>query len=236
MKSVSGFVHPENDGYPMLAGWSPDAKWIAFTVFRAIGNADLRSKLYLVPEAGGPLRQLGKAAYGILTPAWSLDNQSLYASQSHAPDYQRDSPSSKLVRIGILGGQITQLSRSGMWPKPSPDGKFIYFFINTNPYNRLARIEVETGSEERLWDRADNFLFTAYAVADYYLYLFQEVSRTSSNHVLTRFDLRNAPTLRDRPNPLLGPNSPSYRPTNASSISSNRKNPKRRVVLVHALR
>jgi dipeptidyl aminopeptidase/acylaminoacyl peptidase len=228
VKSVPGF--PDSvAGFPMLAGWSPNGKWIAFTVLPAHGNADLRSNLYVVPAAGGPLRQLGQGAFALSTPAWSVDSQSIYASRSNG----LGDPSSQLVRIDQRTDKTTQLASDGMWPQPSRNGKFLYFF--SHPRWMLSRIVIATGEELDFWEVRDNFLLD-YAVADRYVYLFQPPTRNSvtETHVLIRFDSERHELSAIGEVPFR-PRSAQLSPDQRLLYLGQQDNAKQRVVVVHGL-
>jgi Tol biopolymer transport system component len=222
-----------DDGVTNLVGWSPDGKWIAFVVFPAQGNADLRSWLYIVPSSGGVARRLGKEAFAFDNPSWSRDSKSLYGAQGWPADDQGHDLKHPLVRVDIADGKLSPLGADGMWPQVSPDGRFLYFF--TSPYPKLLRIPIEGGNKERLSDQGD-FLWFCAAVGARYLYLFQKPPRNSVGriHKLIRFDpeSRQATELADIP---FQPRFAHLSPDEHSLYFGQLDDPKRRVVLVRGL-
>jgi Tol biopolymer transport system component len=167
---VPAFTHPAIEGAPVITGWSPDGKWIAFTVFPMQGNADLRSRLYIVSSAGGAVRRLGKEAEALYNPVWSHDGKALFATQGWSMEDRVHGNASALVKVSADDGSISQLADSGIWPQLSPDGRVLYFF--TSPYTRLSRVSTDDGKEETLGE-TDAFDFVGYAVGARYLYLFR---------------------------------------------------------------
>ena len=231
VKSIPTFVNPPDDAVPMIAGWSPDGKWIALTTFPAHGNADTRSYLYIVPASGGPLRRLAKDAYDINNPIWSRDSRSLYGSgEWRTGELATSQP---LVRIEIVDGKITKLPADGMSPQVSRDGKILYFF--TRPRPLLSRIRTTAGAaEERLWDK-ENLLWFSYAVGTRYVYLFREPQETAGRkHTLVRFqpDTRETVALAEV---AFQPRSAYLSHDERFLYFAQQESPKRRVVLVHGL-
>jgi Tol biopolymer transport system component len=233
VKTIPGFVDPKDDGWPRLVGWSPDEKWIAFSVFPAHGNADVRSYLYVVPSSGGILRRLAKEAYALDTPSWSRDSKSLYGVQGWSIEDRTHDLESPIVRVNVADGKLTALGAHGIWPQQSPNGKYLYYF--TRPRPKLSRIRIDGGPEERLLDREDIFGF-GYATGGQYVYLFQRPSRNGAggNYRILRFDpeSRQAIVLNEIP----------FQPRFANLSSDERflyfgqqEEPKRRAVLVRGL-
>jgi Tol biopolymer transport system component len=233
VKSIPAFSGPTDDGVASLVGWSPDGKWIAFSVFPRGGNADVRSHLYIVPPSGGTPRRLGKEAYALDTPTWSRDGKSLYAAQGWAIDDRTHDFKSPIVRVDVTDGKLTPLGADGMWPRVSRDGKFVYFF--TQPRPKLSRIPDGGGAAELLYDK-DDLLWYSIGVGERYLYLFQKPPRDAIGqaHNIIRFDpeLRQATVLASVP---FRPQSAFLSPDGRSLYFEQRENPKRRVVLVQGL-
>ncbi|MFN7922399.1 MAG: hypothetical protein U0Q16_20010 [Bryobacteraceae bacterium] len=231
VKSIPGFLSPQDDGVPRLAGWSPDIKWIAFTVAPVRGNADFRSDLYVVPSSGGTPRRLGKEAYALNFPAWSADSKSLYAAQGWSIFDRARESKSPLVRIDLSSGGITQMGVDGMWPRPSQDGKFVYFFTRTR--SKLSRIPVNGGPTEQLWDKDDLLPYYA-AIGARALYLVQKTLAGAHDHRLLRFDpdSRKATLLAEVP---FGPRALYWSPGENALYLQQEGDSKRRVVLVEGL-
>jgi Tol biopolymer transport system component len=176
---------PGVQGGPLIWGWSPDGTWIAFTFFLSRGNTDVRSLLYIVPTSGGPPRRLATEAYAIFAPTWSRDSKSLFAAQTWDIEDRAHDMDSPLVRVDIANGAIVKAAPNGMWPKVSPDGKFVYFF--TEPYPKLSRVRLENGAEERLREEDDLAIGTM-VVSRHGLYLFQDKHQRDLHQYLVRFD------------------------------------------------
>jgi hypothetical protein len=185
--SVPALLDSGDDGVPSLVQWSPDGKWIAFTVFPRYGNADLRSHLYVVPASGGGPRRLGQEAYALDNPTWSRDSKSLYTAQGWPVDDRSHDSSDPIVRVDLATGTLSPIGVDGMWPRVSPDGKFLYFF--TSRTRKLSRIPTNGGTAEELWDREDLLWYSA-SVGSRFLYLFQEGPRNgqAQTYKLLRFD------------------------------------------------
>lgn len=197
VRNIPGFSNPDDEGFPSLAGWSPDGQWIAFTVRPRRGNADIRTDLYVVSPSGGLPRRLGIAAYGLDMPTWDRDGKALYAAQGWSPDDPVNDDKSPIVKITVADGRITPVGANGMWPLVSPDGKFVYFFSTPRP--KLFRIAIGSNLPEQLWDRQNLDWFNA-TVGAHDLYLFEQPPRdTKSSYKLIRFDptSRQATPLAD---------------------------------------
>jgi len=233
VRSVPGFENPKDAGVPSLAGWSPDGKWIAFTVFPRRGNADIRTYLYVISSSGGVPQRLGKEAYSLDMPTWSPDSKSLYAVQGWQADNGPSPSKSLLVRVSLVDGTITSLGADGIWPRVSPDGKVIYFF--TSPRPKLSRIPIGGGAAERLWEK-DNLLWFCAGLGARYLYLFQQPPRDAEGqtHTIIRFDpeSRQAIPLADIP---FGPRSAYLSADERFLYFEQQEDPKQRVVLVRGL-
>jgi len=232
VKSIPGFTTGwKGDGVPNLVGWSPDGRWIAFTVFPAHGNADLRSYLYVVPSFGGVLRRLAKEAYALYNASWSRDSKSLYGEQGWSSHDQSHGVESPIMRVDVADGEMTPLGADGIWPLMSSDGKYLYFF---DRFRKLSRIPISGGSEERFWDQG-NFDSTC-AIGSRYLYLFQEPPRDSPDQVrgIVRFDpeSKTATTLAEIP---FRPRFAYLSPDERYLYFGQQEDPKQRVVLVNGL-
>ncbi len=228
VESIPSFFNPPNDGVPTWLGWSPDGKWLAFTVSPRLGNTDFRSHLYIVSPSGGVPRQLGKDAFALDFPTWSPDSKSLYAAQSWEDD--RKSP---IVRVDIDDAPLSPSGAYGMWPHVSPGGKYLYFFAGRD--RELFRMPIGGGSAEQLWHGGDLQWFSA-AIGARFVYLFQETTGpgTAATCKIIRFDpdLKQSTSLAEV----------AFCPRSAYLSSDERflyfeqqEVPKQRVVLVRGL-
>ncbi|HMD70332.1 MAG TPA: hypothetical protein VKF41_03260 [Bryobacteraceae bacterium] len=219
LKSIPGFA--DSDGVPHLAGWSPDGKWIAFTVSALTGRAGSeRSDLYVVPASGGMPRRL---AEDIVGPVWSRDSQYVYSSQLWKPE---------LVRVAVSDGGVTKLGVNGFSPEVSSDGEWLYFLNGRG--GALWRMPVKGGAAEVLRDQPD-LPVLRYTVGQKYLYLAAAPrgAQPQTNRIL-RFDpqTRQANALAE-----IG-FTPAFVQVSADErflYFERRDTPKRRVVLVHGL-
>ncbi len=233
VSAIPAFLNPADDGVPSIAGWSPDGKWIAVTVFPAHGNADTRTRLYVVSSAGGSMRRLGSQIYALDGPAWSPDSKSLYAIQGWSTEDRTHDLESPIVRVDLADGKISPLGADGMWPHVSVDGKFVYFF--TSPRPKLSRIPIGGGTAERMWDKEDlSWLSVGPTARD--LYLFQRLPRevAGADGTIIRFDpesRRAAPLVEIPFRPRFAFTSPDRR----FLYLEQQGEAKRRVVLVHGL-
>jgi hypothetical protein len=195
VRPIPSFSNPKDDGMPTSVAWSPDGKWIAFTVSPRHGNADARSHLYVIPPSGGSPRRLGKDAYALSFPTWSLDGQSLYASQSWSIDDRAHDLMSPIVRVDVARGTFSPIGAGGIWPQLSPSGKFLYFF--SSPYPALSRIWLPGGPPEVLWQNHDLLTGVA-AVGAQFVYLFQESPRDAAklSTAILRFEPETRQSLR----------------------------------------
>lgn len=102
---------------PQFPRWSPDGKWIVFT----IAKADDRGGVYIVAAGGGPLQQLsvGKDSGD---PDWSSDGHNLVASRAVGNDGSRE-----LVIIDLGTKRVQKLTGSDhlTMSRWSPDGRYI---------------------------------------------------------------------------------------------------------------
>jgi Tol biopolymer transport system component len=117
--------------------WSPDRKWIAFDA-RPDGNSDV----FVVPAAGGPIRQLTKERNEDARPVWSRDGKTIFFASSRTGR-------SEIWKIPAEGGQAVQVTRQGASNVAmSWDGRWIYYQGVTAPL-ALHRARLD-GSEETL--------------------------------------------------------------------------------------
>ena len=238
--SMPEFAYTHDTGHPAQIAWSPDGKWIAFTVLpdpipsedggHLRGFVEELQYLYVVASSGGLPRRLGQQAFALDNPAWSKDSASLYATRYFEP-YDRAHPDeSPIVRVGLTDGKLTPTGADGTHPQPSPDGKFLYFFTHSG--NKLARIAIASGAEERL---ADNQEFSSLSVGARFLYLFRMTGSASvPAYTLVRFDPESeqAAALAEV---RFSPQSPHLSPDERFLYFEQPSYARLRVVLVHGL-
>jgi Tol biopolymer transport system component len=61
--------------------WSPDGQWIAFLTSPGVGHGVVDAKLFLIPAAGGPLRQLLECSMDGSAVRWSADSRSVFVAK-----------------------------------------------------------------------------------------------------------------------------------------------------------
>jgi hypothetical protein len=186
----------------------------------------------VAPTSGGPLRRLAKQALSIFGPSWAPDSKAIFASRSTGTlfNHSRD----ELVRIDLADGTVTQITQGGgIWPRPSADGKFLYYFSRLG--SPLLRVPTEGGKEEPVIGPGE-YTMWAIAIGAKYLYLFNMLHDKANPLAseLVRLDpaTREAVTLATIP----------FRPTSAH-LSPDRRclyfeqadESRRRVVLVRGL-
>jgi len=102
--------------------WSPDQQWIAFDA-RPDGNSDV----FVVPAAGGPIRQLTKERTEDARPAWSRDGKTIFFASSR-------SGRSEIWKMPVDGGAAVQVTRQGASNvRVSWDGQWIFYQSATAP-------------------------------------------------------------------------------------------------------
>jgi Tol biopolymer transport system component len=146
--------------------WSPDGKLITFTGAR-IGES---SRLYVVPAAGGEVRQLTSGADGSKSDNdgnWSPDGATLVFGAQFGDPSVEDRKRLALETVDLQTGRIARLpGTEGLWsPRRSPDQRYI---AAMGLPNRLWLYEVETGKRTLLtkigagwpcWSRDSQYVY-----------------------------------------------------------------------------
>jgi dipeptidyl aminopeptidase/acylaminoacyl peptidase len=107
-----------NFGGPVLGTprWSPDSRQIAFDS-RPDGNSDV----FVVPAAGGSVRQITKTPGEDARPAWSADGRFIYFSSNRGGD-------DEIWRMTPDGGAPVQITHhGGEAALASLDGQYLYY-------------------------------------------------------------------------------------------------------------
>jgi TolB protein len=119
-------------------GISPDAKWLAIS---DQSQEDHRSRIYIVPFAGGPARRITPNAPSYWH-GWSPDGKTLAFVGERNGDFD-------IYTIPAAGGEETRLTTApGLddGPEYSPDGSYIYFNSERTGHMQIWRMKAD-GSE-----------------------------------------------------------------------------------------
>ena len=119
-------------GYETNAKISPDGKWIAFTG-RQFGNADI----FIMPLAGGEVRQLTFHSANDEVNSWSWDNQHIYFTSGRASQISGYTVSINGGTPQRLFGDHFFLLDHGLFEHPSSGD--IYFNDTWESSNQVAR-------------------------------------------------------------------------------------------------
>ncbi len=107
-------------GAPQSLAWSPDGKWLAFTV---------GGRLSMVAEGGGKAREFALGDLEIHgEPAWMPDGQSILVSAAPHPSAANVLEGGEIYAVRVSDGsrrQITHHAGPDEEPVPSPDGSRI---------------------------------------------------------------------------------------------------------------
>jgi len=98
---------------PGTARWSPDQQHIVFDA-RPQGNSDI----FVVPAAGGPIRQLTDDRGEDARPAWARDGRSIYFSSNRTGRqeiWQVPADGGPAIQITKVGAGSVKVSRDGTW-------------------------------------------------------------------------------------------------------------------------
>lgn len=106
-------------GHAGSPSWSPDGQTIVFD-----WNDAGRFQIYAIRASGGKPHRLTNDPASDTIPNWSGDGKSIYftSTRSGRPE---------IWKIPASGGAAVQVTRnSGMLPRESPDGRFVYYLKN----------------------------------------------------------------------------------------------------------
>jgi len=124
---------------------SPDGKWIALTGFPSDGNADLRSRIYIVSADGGILRRVCPETEDLHFESWSRDGRRLYVSRPAGIG----KPGFQLWTVNIDGGGLRLVAEEGGFgAEETEDARSVYFA--STPYSKLFRTVPSGGPPVRI--------------------------------------------------------------------------------------
>ena len=127
--------------------WSPDGRSIAFAGWPDEGNADLRSRLYVVSITGGAPRRLLPGIDNVRFSNWSRDGKWLYVSRNNHDS--QSSAKAQIWRANASRGLLDQVTKNGGFAgEESSNGDSLYY--TTSPDPKLHRVPVSGGTESEL--------------------------------------------------------------------------------------
>ncbi len=134
------YLPPAGSGSPWWPSWSPDGKWIAFSMQGSIWKIGIETRWDGV-EFGHTAYELVESTEYLSSPEWSPDGRWLAFS---ADDHER---SINLRLLDLESGRVVDLTRGqqvNVDPAWSPDGRRLAF-VSTEPngYFNLFVIEID---------------------------------------------------------------------------------------------
>jgi Tol biopolymer transport system component len=131
--TISLFEVPENAWLSHMAA-SPDGSQIAMTYAPSPGENEIQfgySSLYLLLADGRsePRLLIERTAEQevFFNPTWSSDGAWLYYSHVTPIDEATFTFSTNLERLELATGTVEVLAENGIWPRVSPDGRFLTY-------------------------------------------------------------------------------------------------------------
>ncbi|HSE97520.1 MAG TPA: S9 family peptidase [Blastocatellia bacterium] len=143
--------------------WSPDSKWIAYTVSRSGAqessftdiSEDRNTDIFVVASTGGQSRQLTSNPGPDSSPRWSPDGKHIAYSSNGNPESWAEK--SDLMVIAVEGGNPRNLTASyhdsvfGIeW---SPDNSAVYTTGSVGVYNQLFKVPVSGGAPQPVFEK-----------------------------------------------------------------------------------
>ena len=125
--------------------WSPDGKWIAFTVTEWNRKEDKRdTHIYLVAATGGNPIRLTNGERGESAPQWSPDGTRIaFLANRDAPNPAAPSaPRNQIWLISARGGEAEKLTDEEATVSQfrwSPDGRQIAYIVRDTPKDKAER-------------------------------------------------------------------------------------------------
>ncbi len=122
--------------------WSPDGRRLAYS-HDTHGNLDV----YVIEIEGGFPRRLTESDSMDGAESWSPDGEWIYFFSDRTGGYQ-------IWKVPAAGGEAVQLTtQGGMLPRPSADGRFVYYLKEGLPFG-IWKVSVDGGEEIPVLERA----------------------------------------------------------------------------------
>lgn len=159
------FDVPENAWLSHMAA-SPDGSQIALTYAPSPGENEIQfgySSLYLLLADGRSeprlLLERTSEQEVFFNPTWSPDGQQLYYSHVLPLDEAAFTFTTSLERLELATGEVTTLAENGIWPRVSPDGRFLaYVHIDQDSLAAELILAEEDGSSPTVLVPRDRFV------------------------------------------------------------------------------
>jgi Tol biopolymer transport system component len=128
------------------AEWAPDGQSVAFTrPGRVVG----RPEIHVARFEGGLARRVTDEGVAGATPGWSADGRWIYFAEPRANDSPVEWP---IWKVPAAGGPAESTIARGRVPRPSEDGRFLYYLKGGSPRGHLWRVDLHSGEESLVLD------------------------------------------------------------------------------------
>jgi Tol biopolymer transport system component len=150
-QEVESRIRIEGVGSVTTPAWSPDGQTIAVS-----GNRGGISDLFLVDVETSQVQQLTDDRYADIQPVWSPDGRTLaFVTDRVGTDFERlEYGPFKLALMDVRTREIRMLDLFAggkhIDPHFGPDGRWLYFISDADGFSDVYRVEVATGTIERV--------------------------------------------------------------------------------------
>jgi eukaryotic-like serine/threonine-protein kinase len=155
------------------AEWAPDSRSVAFTrPGRVVG----RPEIHVAQFEGGLARRVTDEGVAGAAPGWSPDGRWIYftvVGEVGSPEVW------PIWKVLATGGAAVATGAKGRIPRPSEDGRFLYYVKGGSPSGSLWRMDLRSGQESFvLDDNVGNFDWVLWR--DTVIYARVEAGRTAA--------------------------------------------------------